>query len=573
MDIKKLKLHNFWSYRDTEISFDKDFYMILGKIEGESKSNGSGKSSIARAICYALYGDQSSEIKNDSAIYNDEDKMFVELLFELNGEEIFIKRSVKRGNSPVLRITKNGEVFNSGLKAGQELINNILGADFSIYKNTSYFRQGDLNSFSSLTPKEAKEVLMNILQLDNYNKYEELAKTMIKKVDENISTLNIHINNHIANIKDMELNFHTTIRTKEELDVYKEKLELLNHDKATMTFLINSQNKSLEEIRSKQREIDNDKMKVAARLDEVNNRIHKLEGLSTEEYCPTCEHALNKTEVITILEIIEKEREVIIKQHDEFIRKLNKLENDKEEINSVDIPLDDQEVRILEVTKNIVQIETELNIVKKDENKLAKLKAELTNYFQTKEHKEILRESYEKLQIAFGKKGIQAHIIDSIIPEIQITTNDILEGLETKIRLSIDSQKELKKGGKAETLDINILTEFGERPYTNYSGGEKTFIDFALRIALSVILSRRSNCQIQTLILDEVFGELDMENKRIISRALTYVANKFNFKKILIISHAEELQDSFNNVIQVVFDGEKSYIEQEKVNEKSIQYV
>jgi len=176
------------------------------------------------------------------------------------------------------------------------------------------------------------------------------------------------------------------------------------------------------------------------------------------------------------------------------------------------------------------------------------------------------RDIYTNLQQAFGKKGIQAYIIDNVIPEIQATTNDILAGLDTGIRINIESQKELKKGGKAETLDITVLTEFGERPYTNYSGGEKTFIDFALRIALSIILTRRSKCKIQTLILDEVFGELDTVNKRIISKALRFIANRFDFKKILIISHAEELQDSFENVIRVVFDGESSHIEKEQVN-------
>ena len=95
-----------------------------------------------------------------------------------------------------------------------------------------------------------------------------------------------------------------------------------------------------------------------------------------------------------------------------------------------------------------------------------------------------------------------------------------------------------------------------------YSGGEKTLIDFALRVTLSIILSRRANCQIQTIILDEPFGELDSVNRQIIVKAIKYILNKYNFKRIIVISHCEELQNmgSLENTIRVEFDGRKSYV-------------
>ena len=214
----------------------------------------------------------------------------------------------------------------------------------------------------------------------------------------------------------------------------------------------------------------------------------------------------------------------------------------------------------------IGNVESELKRAKQDQEKIKNLNNQNLEKRKLLDNWKEFQTIYTNLQKAFGKNGIQAYIIENVIPEIQATTNDILAGLDTTIRINIDSQKELKKGGFSETLNINIITPFGERPYTNYSGGEKTFIDFALRIALSVILTRRSKCKIQTLILDEVFVELDTVNKRIISKALRFIANRFDFKKILIISHAEELQDSFDNVIKVVFDGETSTIAQrEKV--------
>ena len=84
MIIEELGLKNYWSYKNEFITFDKNVYMILGQIINSNKSNGSGKSTIARAIFYALHGDSNNDdrttkVKNDNMIYNDENIMEVYL--------------------------------------------------------------------------------------------------------------------------------------------------------------------------------------------------------------------------------------------------------------------------------------------------------------------------------------------------------------------------------------------------------------------------------------------------------------------------------------------------------------
>ena len=212
MNIKQLRLFNFWSHKNTTIDFDEPFYMILGKIKDSEKSNGSGKSTIARGISYALYGDASDEIKNDDAIYNNANKMGVMLTFELNEINYTIKRKLVRGSSPQVFIQKGDtKEFKYGVKQGQGIINKILGADFSIYKNTSYFKQGDINAFSKLTPKEAKEVVMKILQLDNYNEYEKSAKEKLTEVTNKISDIVTDTYNLITRVKEETDKIDTTV--------------------------------------------------------------------------------------------------------------------------------------------------------------------------------------------------------------------------------------------------------------------------------------------------------------------------------------------------------------------------
>jgi len=107
---------------------------------------------------------------------------------------------------------------------------------------------------------------------------------------------------------------------------------------------------------------------------------------------------------------------------------------------------------------------------------------------------------YEKLIVAFGKNGIQALIIENVLPEIEEEANDLLTKLtNNSTRISIESLRDLKSGGMKETLDIKISDELGTRDYEMYSGGESFRIDFSLRIALSKLLTRRAGAKLRTL--------------------------------------------------------------------------
>ena len=53
------------------------------------------------------------------------------------------------------------------------------------------------------------------------------------------------------------------------------------------------------------------------------------------------------------------------------------------------------------------------------------------------------------------------------------------------MHVKFETQRETKKGGVIETLDINIADELGTRNYEMFSGGEAFRINFAIRIALS----------------------------------------------------------------------------------------
>ena len=182
----------------------------------------------------------------------------------------------------------------------------------------------------------------------------------------------------------------------------------------------------------------------------------------------------------------------------------------------------------------------------------AQQKLEHCLYLEKEKEKKALEERhtreqkgiYDELREAFGKKGIQAMIIEGAIPEIEQEANRLLSRMtDGRLNVRLKSQRETLKGKTVETLDIEVADELGPRSYALFSGGEAFRIDFAIRIALAKLLARRAGARLQTLIVDEGFGTQDAQGRERLVEAINSVQE--DFERILVITHIEELKDSF----------------------------
>ena len=154
------------------------------------------------------------------------------------------------------------------------------------------------------------------------------------------------------------------------------------------------------------------------------------------------------------------------------------------------------------------------------------------------------KKEYDVLADAYGKNGVQALLIESVLPEIEQEANSLLARLtDNQMQVFIESLRDLKGGGVRETLDIQISDSVGIRPYEMFSGGEAFRIDFALRIAVSRLLARRAGTHLQTLLIDEGFGSQDEEGLARLTQALFAVQK--DFEKIIVVSHLERLKENF----------------------------
>lgn len=159
--------------------------------------------------------------------------------------------------------------------------------------------------------------------------------------------------------------------------------------------------------------------------------------------------------------------------------------------------------------------------------------------------------------------SIPVMLMEQAVPMLEVACNSILEQISpTGMRIRLETQKALKSSDRvSETLDILVRDVFGERPYENYSGGERFRLDLALRFGLSQLLMNRAGSRIESLIIDEGLGTLDAEGLQLLRECLSKMET--NFGLILVISHVEAIQGTFPASITVVKDATGSQFEVE----------
>ncbi len=333
------------------------------------------------------------------------------------------------------------------------------------------------------------------------------------------------------------------------------------------------------------------------KLKELNKKIETFKNIVLPEYSQAKEKEIvikkleeeTKDYSKTSGEILELERfeqgylklqqaEVAVKTQTEALTDLQKIhKNKKEEVakaSNSEAQLDKYETKLREIA---LRLSTQESIKKELNQKVLDLTGKMGQARQlidratqmekllkekAGEKSKLIKEKevYEELALAFGKKGIQAMIIESAIPEIEDETNRLLERLtDGRMKVRLDTQKETKTkvatgDGKkdyatVETLDIVLSDEMGERPYEMYSGGETFRVNIAIRLAISKLLASRAGARLQFLVIDEGFGTQDIIGRTKLVEVLDTIKN--DYEKILIITHLDELKEEFPTRIEV----------------------
>lgn len=281
----------------------------------------------------------------------------------------------------------------------------------------------------------------------------------------------------------------------------------------------------------------------AASLEQYDNLNRKLSEAT--EHMPTVQEELQTTQQMLsrrAQEIAESEAKVTTLEED--IKALPEIESryrtQAAELAALEKRRDDIQVRHGVVQQQIDRCDALQSEISDQEGKRAKFIDE--------------QDIYDDLVGAFGKNGIQALIIESAIPQLEDDANELLGRLTENrmfLRLQVtEGRRDRRTHLPSEELDIRISDEIGTRSYETFSGGEAFRINFALRIALSKLLARRSGASLPILFIDEGFGSQDRDGQERLTEAIQSIQD--DFQKIIVITHIEQIKEAFPVRIEVL---------------------
>jgi DNA repair ATPase RecN len=244
--IQKLSIRNFLGIKQVEITPDNKLNVITG-------GNGSGKTSILRAIETAFSGRIGKDIK---IIHIGEDK--AEILVEL--DDIIINKSFTK-NGTTTKITKDGCTINKP----QEYLDGIIG-DFSF----------NPIEFANMKEEKKTEYLLKLLNI-KFNQ-SELEDMLHIKIDREFKTIGLEL---LENVHDYYYDKRKNVNLQRTtLEKYiNESLDKLG----SVTFNADQYNKAIEEknyLIQKRQDVAIAKTEYTKKqqdLDRINNDIEELQ--------------------------------------------------------------------------------------------------------------------------------------------------------------------------------------------------------------------------------------------------------------------------------------------------------
>jgi exonuclease SbcC len=298
----KLELQNFLPYKEPDALDFSGLHVAC--LAGD---NGAGKSSLLDAMTWALWGRARAKT-DEELIHQGASEMRVAFTFGLQGQVYQVirqKKGGKRGGSSLeLQAQENGKwkgQSEATILQTQKKIIGLLKLDFDTFVNSAFIQQGKADEFTRKTPAQRKEVLADILGLDQWGVYEERAKKRITELRERIVELEGEIAGYdrelnrraeyeaalataTAKLADAQSKLLAAESQWAEVEKARDALNALRKQMADLDKRIVSGEKELAEIDSELRaaQAKGDPVSLARELDSVNAFLAKLEAREEE---------------------------------------------------------------------------------------------------------------------------------------------------------------------------------------------------------------------------------------------------------------------------------------------------
>ena len=611
IQFKKLIIHNFGSYSHAELDLqNRGFCIVSGKnnyTKDNALSNGSGKSFLWSAICFALTGETIGGIRTNLKNINvEEPECFVQLDFMYNKDFFSLIRIASPKNE--LKILKNdidlsGKGIRESEKKLQELIPDLTK---DLIASTIIIGQGMPNRFSSFSPSGRKELLEKLTKSDFMiedlkNRITERSQELNKKIREYDDSL-------LANNTQLNIVLSRLTKAKEILEQQKQtdfekklseqssKIETVT---ATLSTLLNEINtleaqvdksnvrlvqvleektkvsgEELEAYNTTKNKLLQDKFQINFELDKLQKDISELKQIT--DICPTCGQKLPNIykpdeEIISKEKTLKTLRESLALTNSD----IDKCEvKHKDYLSQIDLAFKDE---VDSLSKTLTESKQNLNSLRKQYNtELAILdelkvlynktiydKQSFENHLNAQQNElELLESEVARLNNIITITGTIREELNSRFAVVKkmdmLARRDFRGYLLTNIINYLDAKaKEFCKivfGTNELSLQLNgnsLDITYCGKAFDGLSGGEKQRVDLILQLAIRDMLISYLDLSANILVLDEITDFLDKKSCKAVMNLLEKKLQ--SVESVFIISHhAEELELPIDSEIRII---------------------
>lgn len=356
MKFPSLKIQNFLAISNAEISLaDRGLVLIQGinHLDSSARSNGSGKSSIADALCWCWFGTTARGATGDDIINNAVGKeCFVEsTLLDDDGITYTATRYRKhKTGKNSFRITMSDGVTVTDLTKGtdkltQEVAEKILGCSYDVFKGAIYAGQEQMPDLPAMTDKAIKLLLEEAAGVTMLEEAHKLARermvvsgAAVSMMEGEINGLEQKLEGYTATIKQLTETSEQWQRTQAEkisqidASITEQKNALVKEITALKSFdaaaIVNEladcdaklagvpANKAkLDELQNEARQLESGSRAIAAHLSLLQKDLKKTENeLATVDHqvgcpCKACGREITVNEIADARKAVEQKQQ------------------------------------------------------------------------------------------------------------------------------------------------------------------------------------------------------------------------------------------------------------------------
>lgn len=572
---KSVRINNFLSVgkKPVIVNFKPGLNVITGKNYDKSdRANGVGKSTIADAIHFALFGNTIRDLKKENIINNvfPDEVCEVELEFYVDENNFKTEYKIIRTLNPTkCFFYVNGEdKTRSGVPQTTEYIIDVISTSSEVFQNSVVMTINNTVPFMAQKKVEKRKFIEGILGLEvfsnmlliarsEYNDTKHLLDVETSKSDILEKSLQDNIKQRDAfednrkKRKDVLLTRRTN--NENELFLLNEKLIKIDsvdkEESKKITADIDKLTKAREELVKLGKSLEKTITEATTHIKINNERIKKLKKIDSK--CLHCGKDLAEAVNIQYEKDKQECEKEIARYNITITEETPKLDSVNEKIKKIDtalpkyrnnlnnIGLRQKEIenytnKINQLTIWQNQLKIDIEHLDAETNTFAEIIKELeTNFNTIKAGIVSLQQKIEIIEAAkfiTSEEGVKSFIVKKILEVLNLRLAFYLKKLESNSMVKFN-----------EFFEETITNERGvECSYFNFSGAERKAIDLAMLFAFQDIRRAQANVWLNLSMFDELLdSSLDEKGIELVLDILRERVDKYQ-EAIYIISHRKE---------------------------------